>query len=129
MSEIQLLRDEIIAAYKKHYKNNDDGLLMPKESPNGNIMYHLYNTGEVSRQKGGWAYLKRSEFMLKYHLEKYDKLKLHFENVAGDGSTYVILTEEECYHYREKMIELLNSFASKDGVFLRTREIDTVPVP
>lgn len=111
MAEIKLLNDEIIAAHNKHYENNPDGLLIPNGSPNGNIMFHLYNTGEISQQKGGFAYLRRSEFTIKYNLDNCDKLNLKFIQLAGDGTTtYVILTEKECYYYRDKIIKLLEKY-------------------
>lgn len=111
MTEIKLLNEEIISAHNKHYENNPNGLLIPDGSPNGNLMFHLYNTGEISQQKGGFAYLRRSEFKLKYYLDKWDKLNLKFINLAGDeSSTYVILTEKECYYYRDIMVKLLEKY-------------------
>ena len=41
-------------------KLNNPDLIKKNESPNGNIIYHLYSDGTITRQKGGWAYLKRS---------------------------------------------------------------------
>lgn len=111
MTEIKLLNEEIISAHNKHYENNPNGLLIPDGCPNGNLMFHLYNTGEISLQKGGSAYLRRSEFKIKYELDKYEKLNLKFIKLAGnDISTYVILTEKECYYYRDIMVKLLEKY-------------------
>jgi len=60
LSEMKQLNDEIVAAHNKHYEASPTGLWMPKESPNGNTIYHLYSDGEITYQKGGWAYLQCS---------------------------------------------------------------------
>lgn len=95
-SLIEQLNADIISAHDKHYEVSPTGLVNPKESPNGNQIYHLYSTGEISFQKGGWAYMQRSEFMTHSNMPNYQKLALKFPKRAADGSTYVILTEEEC---------------------------------
>ena len=41
---------------------NNDGLWHPNESPNGNTIYHIYQDGTITYQKGGFAYCQRSEF-------------------------------------------------------------------
>lgn len=101
------LNEAIIAAHNAHYEESPTGLVNPNESPNGNQIYHLYSTGEISYQKGGWAYMRRSEFMTHDKLLNYTKLGLVFPKKAADGSTYVILKEDECTNFRLKMIELL----------------------
>jgi hypothetical protein len=106
-SEIEQLNDAIILAHNTHYLNSPSGLINPNESPNGNQIYHLYSTGEISYQKGGWAYMRRSEFITHNKLTNYQRLSLVLPKIAADESTYAILTEEECTHFRLKMIELL----------------------
>ena len=106
-SELDLLNLEIIEAHKKHYTVSPTGLVNPKESPNGNQIYHLYSTGEISFQKGGSAYMQRSEFMTHGNMPNYQKLALKFPKEAADGSTYVILTQEECNQFRVQMGELI----------------------
>lgn len=101
------LNESIIAAHNAHYIDSPTGLVNPNESPNGNQIYHLYSTGEISYQKGGWAYMRRSEFMTHGKLINYEKLNLQLPKTAADESTYAILTEEECINFRLKMIELL----------------------
>jgi hypothetical protein len=106
-SLIEQLNTDIIAAHDKHYEVSPTGLVNPKESPNGNQIYHLYSTGEISFQKGGWAYMQRSEFMTHGTMSNYQKLALKFPKRAADGSTYVILSEEECKNFRVQMGELI----------------------
>lgn len=106
-SEIKQLKAEIINAHDNHYTISPTGLVNPKESPNGNQIYHLYSTGEISFQKGGWVYMQRSEFMTHGTIPNYQKLALEFPKKAADGSTYVILTEDECKNFRIQMTELI----------------------
>ena len=107
-SDIQQLNDDIIAAHKKHYENSPTGLIQPKESPNGNIIYHLYSDGAITYQKGGSAYLQRSVFDDEYALKNHRKINLKLLNNSPDGTTYVILTQSECNYFRQKMDELIN---------------------
>lgn len=109
-SEALVLNLAILSAHKKHYEHSDTGLIHPKESPNENIIYHLYSDGEISYQKGGWAYLQRSEFAKDYTLGGHRELRLSFPNESSYGRTYVVLTEEECKYFRNKMIELLEKY-------------------
>jgi hypothetical protein len=107
-SDIQQLNDEIIAAHKKHYENSPTGLIQPKESPNGNIIYHLYSDGTITYQKGGSAYLQRNIFEDECALKNHREINLKLLFVAPDDTTYVILTQDECNYFREKMEELIN---------------------
>ena len=107
MNEIKQLNAEILESHNAHYKVSPKGLINPDLSPNENQIYHLYSTGEITAQKGGWAYLERSEFTLHHKLTNFNKLNMEFVNKALYGSSYVILTEEECVKYRNKMFELI----------------------
>jgi hypothetical protein len=109
---IQKLNQIIIKSHEFHYLNNPNGLLQPNCSPNGNTMYHLYSSGEISQQKGGWAYKQRSEFILEKAIT-FSKLFI-FPNIADDNTTYVILTEDECYHFRKMMIYVFNKFKNNN---------------
>ena len=107
-SEIEQLNIDIITAHNKHYESSPNGLVIPKESPNGNTIYHLYSDGEITCQKGGWAYLNRSEFSLKYPINRYEKISLHLPKKYDTCSaTYAILTDKECLEFREKMVNLI----------------------
>jgi hypothetical protein len=58
----------------------------------------------VSRQKGGMSYLQREECMIYGKIYYYKNLGLTFPIQSKDGSSYVILREEECKNFREKML-------------------------
>lgn len=85
---------------------NDLTLIKPNESPNGNIIYHLYEDGSLTYQKGGFAYKQRSEFTSLDGFGKINNLK--FPN----NKTYVVITEEHAIEIRKLMIlykkQLLN---------------------
>lgn len=107
MEEFKQLNELITDLHNWHYTCSSTGLVNPNESPNGNQIYHLYSTGEISFQKGGWAYLQRSECISDGKITNYQTLGLKLPKQAMDGSTYAILTREECRTMREKMIELI----------------------
>jgi len=107
-SDIQQLNKAIIDAHKKHYENSPTGLIQPNESPNGNTIYHLYSDGTITHQKGGSAYLQRSVFEDEYALQNHRKINLKLLTEVSDGTTYVILTQDECNYFREKISELIN---------------------
>jgi hypothetical protein len=104
MSELEHL---IIEAHNKHYETFPTGLLREKDPPNVNIIYHLYSTGEITFQKGGWAYQQRSEFSSFCALPNHKKLAFTFPKKPAYGPSYVILTEEECIYFRTKMFEFI----------------------
>lgn len=43
-------------------ERHDLSLIKKDEQPNSNIIYTLYSDGSITREKGGWAYKKRSIF-------------------------------------------------------------------
>jgi hypothetical protein len=79
-------------------------LVQPEESPNGNIIYHLYCDGTITFQKGGWAYLDRSEFT-----DSRVILKKNFNDIfpikRDDTSSYAIVTEKNAKTIRNMMVE------------------------
>ena len=105
--EIEELNKEIVNSHNKHYENSKTGLIIPSESPNGNLIYHLYSDGGITFQKGGWAYLQRSEFTSNYPITGWEKMNLKFVKESEYNKTYVILTNEECLYFRSKMNELI----------------------
>jgi hypothetical protein len=109
MREAKQLNELINDVHNWHYISSPTGLVNPKESPNGNQIYHLYSTGEISFQKGGWAYLQRSECITDGKLSSYQKIDLRLPKEAADGSTYAILTREECIKFRAQMVELIKN--------------------
>lgn len=111
-TEAQQLNYEMIDAHNKHYDESPTGLVDPKESPNGNIIYHLYSDGEITSQKGGWAYLQRSEFTNgnNYSNSNCKKFNLKLAKEDDHNRTYVVLTEDECKYFRSKMFEILRNY-------------------
>ena len=109
-SKTRALYNRILARHQAHYNGSPTGLVDPSVSPNSNLIYRLYATGEISCQKGGWAYNQRSEFMTHGRLSYYRKLGFEFPHTnATNTHSYVVLTEAECIAYREEMIALLLS--------------------
>lgn len=92
---------EVIMKYIKNAHNPK--LVILKESPNGNIIYHIYSDGEITSQKGGWAYLQRSEFNVNYITckNKYNNL---FPINRGEF-TYAIVTEHDALQIQNMLIE------------------------
>ena len=84
-------------------KAHNPSLVIKTESPNGNIIYHLYSDGEITSQKGGWAYLQRSEFTSKYSLCKknyFDIFPMKLKNLS-----YAIVTENDANQILSMMQE------------------------
>jgi hypothetical protein len=106
-SEIKQLNADIISAHNKHYEDSPTGLIKPNVSPNGNEINHLYSNGELTWQKGGCAYMQRSEFTFQDAISGWEKLELELVKPANYGLTYAILTEKECLEFRVRMKELI----------------------
>ena len=87
---------------------HNPNLININESPNANTIYHIYNDGQVTYQKGGWAYLQRSEFDLKGSIPYFaNELSLLFpKEIHNSSSSYAIGTEEDCLRVREYMVKL-----------------------
>ncbi len=96
--ELIKLNNDIIEASKKYIlPNNTCSLINSEESPNANIIYHLYSDGEITSQKGGWAYGQRSVFTSASRVIYDDEIKKYFT------FHYVVLPYEECREFRERM--------------------------
>lgn len=107
MFECKKLNQDIIEAHKAHYNESPTGLVQPLEQPNSNIIYHFYSTGEISYQKGGNAYLKRSEFITDGRLTNHNLIGLQLPIKLDNGISYAILTKQECYMFHNTMLTLL----------------------
>ena len=86
---------------------NNLSLINSDQQPNENIIYHLYSDGTITRQKGGWAYGKRSLSDIAYEIVRpntYFKFPFVGQN---KGDTYSIMTLENCHKVRNLMNELL----------------------
>ena len=110
-SNIDEFCKRVIDAHNAHYINNPNGLIdvSTTSSPNGNQIYHLYSSGEITYQKGAWAYKQRSEFNSECDLNGARKLPFKFLHTAADNTTYVILSQEECRQFRQEMKQLIDS--------------------
>ena len=102
---IDEFNQRVIDTHNAHYINGKNELIdtSANASPNGNHIYHLYSSGEITHQKGAWAYMKRSEFHSEYYISGARKMPFKFVKEAADGTTYAILTYEECKLFREEM--------------------------
>jgi len=116
MEEITLFNfnQKVIDSHNRHYESSPTGLVVPGQPPNGNTIYHFYSTGEISQQKGGWAYQQRSEFITHGRVSYFRDLNLVLPKQAADETTYAILTEQECIYFRKKMMELIQTFKKRE---------------
>jgi hypothetical protein len=83
---------------------HNPNLVIPDESPNGNIIYHIYDSGTITYQKGGWAYLGRSEFTksLFYVKKRFPELF----PIKLNSKSYAVVTEEHSYIIQSLMIHM-----------------------
>ncbi len=105
-SQSDILFEHICDAISKAH---NPALVIPDESPNGNIIYHLYSDGEITSQKGGWAYLQRSEFTDSYGGFKKNYVKLFpmkTTNYRNQEITYSIVTKQDA----KKITELIKEY-------------------
>jgi len=94
---------------KDFIKNlHNPGLIDQSMAPNGNIIYHIYEDGEITHQKGSYAYKQRTEFVEKYPSLPAYKIPAdifpithvdHFDKKHG----YAIVTQENAYIILERM--------------------------
>jgi hypothetical protein len=89
---------------------NNDSLVNHKESPNANIIYHLYSDGNITSQKGGWAYGQRSEFIVASSIDIKMNLDIDkFKYLLTTTTTtfgYIIVSEENGRLIRAEMVKL-----------------------
>lgn len=113
INELSKLNKDIIESHNKNFKDGFCVLINYNEAPNTNLIYHLYNDGEITYQKGSVAYKRRSEFTYKYRLlnsNSYNNI-LDLPIKLKDNISYAVLTKEECEYYYDKLnilIEKLN---------------------
>ena len=86
---------------------NNPGLVDKKQAPNETQIYHLYSDGTITRQKGSWAYGKRSIFEVRGECIRPNTYFNFPIDSAKNGDTYAIMTEEDCERVRHLMDELL----------------------
>lgn len=86
-------------------EHHDDSLVNPNESPNGNRITLLYNDGEITETKGGWAFLQRSQFSLKgpiYNLQ----YKFTMPRKLGNNSFIIVKDFETANSIRDTIENL-----------------------
>jgi hypothetical protein len=99
--------------YIKEFVNNvvkethDLSLVKKDEQPNTNIIYSLYSDGSITREKGGWAYKKRSIFGVAGEIVRPANFFTFPCEGSGEGYTYAVMTEDNCRIVRELMNDLL----------------------
>jgi len=67
-TEIKEITEEMLTLeYIQEYilKCHNPELLKKEEQPNANTIYHVYSDGEITEEKGGWAFGNRSIRTLK----------------------------------------------------------------
>jgi len=80
-------------------KYHDPTLIKTKIAPNANKIYHIYNDGEITCQKGGDAYGQRTEFTEYGNiLSKIDMI--HFPIPKSYSYGYAIVTLEHALEIR-----------------------------
>ena len=107
------LNKEDKTKFIKDFVNNiakglhDLSLVKKDEQPNANIIYSLYSDGSITREKGGWAYKKRSIFGVASEIVRPANFFTFPCEASGEGYTYAVMTEDNCRIVRELMNELL----------------------
>jgi hypothetical protein len=109
---IEEINKLVIDAHNDHYINGNNKLIdtSKQASPNDNQIYHLYSDGQITHQKGAWAYMKRTEFNCVLDIKASKNIPFKFVKEADDGTTYAILTQQECLQFRE----LMNNYITKN---------------
>ena len=110
MEDIESNKQKI---YSMILEYHNPSLVIPEESPNGNIIYHLYSDGEITYQKGGSAYLNRTEFPDSFAIDNNNNNKLDINNfpLIRNGNNnikygYLIATKEDCIAIRNEILKL-----------------------
>ena len=113
---------ENIYSLVNKYHNPD--LIKSNDSPNSNIITHIYSDGEITEQKGGFAYLQRSERTIEPPVTKYNNIKKIICNIDRNIDIcrfpkikdnekyeygYAIVLERHAYEIRNEMLKLVSS--------------------
>ena len=91
---------------------HNPNLIKRDESPGANTIYHIYDDGEITHQKGGWAYQQRSEFTSKYSLyKKIDPNQMPMKVYAPNSNRvihgYAIVLETDAETIRDLINKLV----------------------
>jgi hypothetical protein len=102
--------EEIYELIAKYHNPN---LINKKQQPMENMIYHLYDDGEITEQKGGWAYGMRTERTLFYpfpngfrlETNKFPNKRINNNKVYG----FIICQYEIALDIKEKVQKLISS--------------------
>lgn len=109
-TEMNAINEEIKQTHLAHFsKENPFGLHKPRGNPTENTMWHFYDDCEVSYQKGGHAYRRRTEFTWRDPLFSNTVFTLPMKTYCGN-ETYAIMTEDECLSFHQKVKELIKKY-------------------
>jgi hypothetical protein len=102
MTDSKITINQINEEIKKCHNPN---LVIETSDPNGNIIYHLYKDGTITHQKGGRAYMQRSEFDDYFPINKsYDELVFPITKNKFEENHYAIMTKEDAVRIRNMML-------------------------
>ena len=109
--------------YKLINEYHNPDLVKPTDAPNSNIITHIYSDGEITEQKGGFAYLQRNERTIEPPVTKCNNIKkiicnidinidiCRFPKIKVNGNRskfgYAIVLERNAYEIRNEMLKLL----------------------
>jgi len=83
-------------------KSSHNTKLINKDmSPNENTIYHIYNDGEITQQKGSYAYMQRAEITIKPAVQY--KHIFNFPNKNVNGIGYAIVSENDANIIRDML--------------------------
>jgi hypothetical protein len=87
---------------------HNPGLIDVSLAPNDNTIYHIYNDGEVTHQKGSYAYRQRTEFVAVYAAENNinipaDVFPITFVGQHHRKYGYAIVSREHAFLILEKL--------------------------
>ena len=100
---------KITEVNKRIVSANNPSLVKTTEVPINNIIHHLYNNGRVTTQKGGWAYGCLGETTnYKFRIIILATNFFRFPNISADGTSYAILTEEQCKEFYVEIKDSIN---------------------
>jgi hypothetical protein len=101
MSEVSENKKILLSLIEKYH---DPTLVKPEESPNGNIITMIWNDGEITTTKGGWAFLQRSQFSQIGPISK--RVSVDMPSVSGKFTYAIVEDTTKAKEIRKLMSEL-----------------------
>lgn len=100
-------------------KAHNPNLVKPKEAPSANMIYHVYNDGEITLQKGGDAYLRRSESIMQFGFSSSVPAELFPLKVNNGEKThgYAIVTSTDADKIHEAIFKLISTKKTEEKQF------------